>query len=103
MTQTPTTKAGALTKKDIAIKAAEKAGVKQQAALSVVESVLETITESLVSGRRVELRGFGSFNIRTNKPRKGRNPKNPTVEVLIPETTVVKFKASKDWKPGKPA
>lgn len=101
MTTNITPKTGTLTKKELVTKTAETAGITQQAALTAVESVLGTISSSLVAGRRVELRGFGSFNVQTNKARIGRNPKNPTVDIAIPERTVVKFKVSKNWKVGK--
>ena len=41
----------------------------------LVNTVLETITEALISGNRVELRGFGAFSLRERGSRIGRNPR----------------------------
>ena len=40
-----------------------------------VRSLLETMAEALASGRRIEIRGFGSFSLHYREPRRGRNPK----------------------------
>ena len=46
----------------------------------------------------MELRNFGVFKIETRKQRIGRNPKNPGVDIQIPERSVVKFRAGKELK-----
>ena len=43
-------------------------------------------------------RNFGVFKIETRKQRIGRNPKNPGVDIQIPERSVVKFRAGKELK-----
>ncbi|RTE87293.1 MULTISPECIES: integration host factor subunit beta [Gammaproteobacteria] len=40
-----------------------------------VRGILETMIQSLASGQRIEIRGFGSFSLHYRKPRVGRNPK----------------------------
>ena len=60
----------------------------------VVAVFLETITQTLEKGARVELRGFGSFSPRRRKARPGRNPRTGKV-VSIPEKFVPFFRAGK--------
>ena len=81
-----------MTKKDIVMKIAEETGLKQIDVKLVVQKTLDRITDSLVSGKTVELRNFGVFKVKTRKPRMGRNPKTG-VTVAIPERKVVTFKS----------
>ncbi len=60
----------------------------------VVAVFLETITQTLEKGARVELRGFGSFTPRRRKARPGRNPRTGE-DVFIPEKFVPFFRAGK--------
>lgn len=80
-----------MTKKDIVLKIAEEAGIKQVDVKKVVQMTLDHITASLARGETVELRNFGVFKIKSRKPRIGRNPKTGTT-VPIPERKVVSFK-----------
>jgi integration host factor subunit beta len=67
----------------------------RQAIEKIVSLFFEEIVARLSNGGRVELRGFGSFTVRTYEPRTGRNPKNgETVEVSASSRTF--------FKPGKP-
>ncbi|MEE9347180.1 MAG: integration host factor subunit beta [Robiginitomaculum sp.] len=63
----------------------------------VVITVFETITQTLESGARVELRGFGTFSPRYRKPRAGRNPRTGAA-VSVPEKYVPFFRTGKDLK-----
>ena len=81
-----------MTKKDIVIKIAEEADLKQTDVKKVVQKTLDSIIESLFKGETVELRNFGVFKVKSRKPRVGRNPKTGTA-VSIPERKVVTFKA----------
>lgn len=67
----------------------------QREVLNTIEQLMAEITESLTAGDEVVLRNFGTFQIAINKPKKGRNPKRPEVEIVIPERRVVKFKSGK--------
>src|ERR1043165_8125748 len=65
-----------------------------------VEKMLEALTKIIISslafGRRVELRGFGIWDIHLCKGRVGRNPKKPSAgEINIPQRYVVRFKLGK--------
>ena len=64
----------------------------------VISETLDAIRDSLASGKTVELRNFGVFKIETRNQRIGRNPKNPGVDIQIPERSVVKFRAGKELK-----
>ena len=81
-----------MTKKDIVLKIAEEAELKQIDVKEVVQRTLDAITEALSKGQTVELRNFGIFKVRSRKPRVGRNPKTGDT-VPIPEKKVVSFKA----------
>ena len=81
-----------MTKKDIVLKIAEEADLKQMDVKEVVQRTLDTITEALSKGETVELRNFGVFKVRERKPRIGRNPKTGA-SVPIPEKKVVAFKS----------
>ena len=59
-----------------------------------VKIVIEQLTSSLASGRRVEIRGFGSFSLRYRAPRLGRNPKTG-------ETVGLAGKYVPHFKPGR--
>ena len=63
----------------------------------VVNTVFQSITDSLSDGKKVELRGFGSFRIRERNARVGRNPKSGA-QVDVPAKRVPFFKAGKDLR-----
>ena len=58
---------------------------------AAVKAILDAMTASLVTGRRIEIRGFGSFDIRLRPARTGRNPMTGE-KVLVPEKCVPHFK-----------
>jgi integration host factor subunit beta len=59
-----------------------------------VKTVLDAISDALVKGHRIEIRGFGSFSINRRPPRVGRNPRSGE-SVHIPEKRVPHFKPGK--------
>jgi integration host factor subunit beta len=63
----------------------------------VVEEIFENIIQALKSGEKIELRGFGSFQVRQPEARRGRNPKTGA-PVEIPAKRVVYFKPGKELK-----
>jgi len=81
-----------MTKKDIVLKIAEDANLRQTVVKKVVQKTLDSIIAALNKGETVELRNFGVFKVKSRKPRVGRNPKTGTV-VAIPERKVVSFRA----------
>ena len=63
----------------------------------VVNTVFQSITDSLSEGKKVELRGFGSFRVRARSARVGRNPKSGA-QVDVPAKRVPFFKAGKELR-----
>ena len=61
---------------------------------SAVKALLDAMSEALVKGHRIELRGFGSFSVNRRPPRMGRNPRSGE-QVVIPEKLVPHFKPGK--------
>ncbi len=73
----------------------------------IVDTIFDILTDALRGGDRIEIRGFGSFHIRTRKAREGRNPKSGQI-VSIPEKKIPFFKVGKTLKdrintPGPPS
>ena len=62
-----------------------------------VRAILEYMVSSLAAGKRIEIRGFGSFAVNLRPARVGRNPKTGD-SVLVPEKKVPHFKCGKDLK-----
>ncbi len=59
-----------------------------------VKTLLDAMSDTLVRGNRIEIRGFGSFSINRRPPRMGRNPRSGE-SVAIPEKRVPHFKPGK--------
>lgn len=81
-------------KSELIAKIAEQNKLGKADAERVVSTVFNEITKALVSGNRVELRGFGVLSVRTRKPRVARNPKTGA-SVTVPEKKVPFFKSGK--------
>lgn len=62
-----------------------------------VKTVLDAMTQALVNGQRIEIRGFGSFSLSARSPRIGRNPKSGE-KVMVPGKQVPHFKAGKELR-----
>lgn len=62
-----------------------------------VDLLLDAMTDALVTGDRVEIRGFGSFSVTHRPAREGRNPKTGKT-VMVPEKRVPHFKAGKELR-----
>ena len=65
----------AMTKADLTDVVAEKAGLKKKDAAVAVNAVFETIADSLAKGEKVQLIGFGTFDVKERGAREGRNPR----------------------------
>jgi integration host factor subunit beta len=59
-----------------------------------VKTIIDAMVQSLATGQRIEVRGFGSFTLSQRAPRVGRNPKTGD-KVLVPGKRVPHFKAGK--------
>jgi integration host factor subunit beta len=86
-----------MNKIDIVNELSQKINLNQKVAKIVVDTIIESIKNAIVSGERVEIRGFGSFSLRNYRPYKGRNPKNGEV-VDVPEKRLPYFKVGKELK-----
>jgi len=62
-----------------------------------VKVTFDTLAAALASGRRVEIRGFGSFSLNLRPARIGRNPKSGE-KVMVPEKSVPHFKPGKELR-----
>jgi len=62
-----------------------------------VKMILDAMAKSLAEGRRIEIRGFGSFGLNYRPPRTGRNPKSGE-RVQVPAKHVPHFKAGKELR-----
>jgi len=62
-----------------------------------VRVILDTLTQKLAQGNRIEIRGFGSFAVNYRPPRTGRNPKTGD-PVQVPAKYVPHFKAGKELR-----
>ena len=63
----------------------------------IVDTVFESMIKALGDGDRIELRGFGTFEVRVREPRQGRNPKSGS-KVALGVRRVPFFKAGKELK-----
>ena len=76
---------------------AMKADVSKKDAEAVLTAALDTITDALAEGEKVQLVGFGSFELKKRAARLGRNPKTKEA-IEIPASVVPTFKAGKALK-----
>ncbi|MFH0800709.1 MAG: integration host factor subunit beta [Pseudomonadota bacterium] len=63
----------------------------------IVNTIFDSMTDALGRGDRIEIRGFGSFEVRMRKPRVGRNPKTG-MSVNVGERRVPFFKVGKELR-----
>ncbi|MBQ4088340.1 MAG: HU family DNA-binding protein [Clostridia bacterium] len=86
-----------MNKADFVAKIAEKAGLTRKQADAAVAAFTQTVTEALKAGDKVQLMGFGSFEIKDRPARSGRNPATgETIEIAASKAPV--FKAGKSFK-----
>lgn len=82
-------------KQDIIQQVVERTGLPRNKAEAAVDTIFEGLKKALASGDRIELRGFGVFNVRPRKTGIGRNPRTGT-EVTITPGKAVRFKPGKE-------
>lgn len=76
---------------------AQNAEISQKEVTVVVQTVVESITNTLAAGEKVQLIGFGTFEVRERAARTGRNPQTGE-EMQIAASKVPAFKAGKELK-----
>ncbi|MCA9382297.1 HU family DNA-binding protein [Candidatus Dojkabacteria bacterium] len=83
-----------MTKSDLVAAVASKTGLTKKAAAEAVEAMLGSVTDALRKGDKVTVTGFGTFEVRSRRARKGRNPQTGA-EITIPATKAPAFRAGK--------
>lgn len=82
-------------KHDIIRQVVERTGLPRNKAEAAVDTIFDGLKQALAAGERIELRGFGVFNVRPRKTGIGRNPRTGT-EVTITPGRAVRFKPGKE-------
>lgn len=91
------TKQLTLTKADLIEEVLRITELPRKESETVVETIFDSIIESLQKGEKIEIRGFGSFRTRQRRGRVGRNPKTGE-KVEVPPKNIPFFKPSKELK-----
>ena len=86
-----------MNKAELIAEVAVKTGLSKKDSEKAVNAALETITATLETGEKVQLVGFGVFDVKERGARIGRNPKTKE-EIEIPASRVPQFKAGKALK-----
>jgi nucleoid DNA-binding protein len=85
-----------MNKAELIASVAEKTGFTKKDAEKALNGFMETIKEELVAGGKVQLVGFGTFEVRDRKERQGRNPRNPgeTIDIASEELSHMEIVAT---------
>ena len=86
-----------MTKAELIANIAQKAEMSKKDAENALSAVLSSITDAVASGEKVQLMGFGSFEVRERAERIGRNPQTKET-ITIPASKLPVFKAGKAFK-----
>ncbi len=76
---------------------AEKSGLSKKDSEKAINALIETITDSMKKGEKVQLVGFGVFEVKERPERTGRNPRTKE-QIKIPASKTPMFKAGKAFK-----
>ena len=86
------------TKKDLALKIAQETGCQKNLASKMVDCIFTTMRDCLIAGDRIEIRGFGVFQIKDTRPKPAaRNPRTGEV-IYVPARRKTHFKPGKMLK-----
>jgi nucleoid DNA-binding protein len=86
------------TKKDLAVQVAKETGCRKSLASCMVDTVFSKMRDSLISGDRIEIRGFGVFQVKDTKPKPAaRNPRTGEI-IYVPARLKTHFKPGKILK-----
>lgn len=86
-----------MTKQDLVDAMSNETGFSKKDATRAVEAVLDAVTKTLRRGEKVQLAGFGTFEVRARSAREGRNPQTGQT-ITIPARRSPAFKAGKALK-----
>lgn len=87
-----------MNKADLVANVAKETKLTKKDAEAAVNAVVDSIQTALKKGDKVQLIGFGTFEVRERKERQGRNPRNPEQVIKIPASKAPVFKAGKSLK-----
>ncbi|MGO1581243.1 MAG: HU family DNA-binding protein [Peptoniphilaceae bacterium] len=87
-----------MNKSELISSIAEKSNLTKKDAEMALNGFLSSVEEALVEGEKVQLVGFGTFEVRERKAREGRNPRNPEEVIKIPASLAPVFRAGKALK-----
>ena len=86
-----------MNKKELILEMAQKCGLTQKETEKALEAFVETVSGTLEKGEKVQLLGFGIFEVRQRAAREGRNPRTKEI-IQMPAAKVPAFKAGKALK-----
>ena len=86
-----------MNKTELIAEIAKKSGLSKKDAEKALNATLDTVTETLAAGEKVQLVGFGGFEVKNREARMGRNPKTKEA-IEIPASKLPVFKAGKALK-----
>ena len=87
-----------MNKAELVASMAEKSGLTKKDAELALNSFMKSVEEELAKSGKVQLVGFGTFDVRERKERTGRNPRNPKETINIPASKAPVSKAGKALK-----
>lgn len=83
------------TKKELALKVSQETGCKKNLASRMVDTVFEAMRTSLIEGNRIEIRGFGVFQVKKTRPKPAaRNPRTGQI-IYVPARRKTHFRPGK--------
>ena len=88
---------GTMKKSDLITELASRLDLTERLAIEIVNLIFDGMAESLLKGDRIELRGFGTFSIRSYKTYDGRNPKTGE-KISVKQKRLPFFKVGKELK-----
>ena len=86
-----------MNKSDLIAQLAEKKNLPAKEATSIVNIILETMTDVLAQGKSIEIRGFGSFSVKEYEAYEGRNPSSGE-KIKVKPKRLPRFKVGKDLR-----
>ncbi len=87
-----------MNKSELVASIAQKSNLTKKDAETALNSFIASVEEALAAGEKVQLVGFGTFEVRERKAREGRNPRNPKEVIKIPASKAPVFRAGKALK-----
>lgn len=87
-----------MNKSELIASMSEKSELTKKEAELALNAFMKSVEEALVNGDKIQLVGFGTFEVKQRAERQGRNPRNPEEVIQIPASKAPVFKAGKSLK-----